>query len=373
MSVPIRVGIVGLSAAGWASSALAPSILSVPKYKLTALSTSNASSASATAQAYTAQVGNPVNAHHGPTTSIAADPDVDLIVVSVRAKGHLSAVLPAIEAGKDIFVEWPVGANLEETKEIARRAREKGVRAAVGLQGRHSAVIRKAKELIESGKIGKVLSTTSINLVPEEFGIWGPVVNERSKFAAEVNSGSTLLDIPVGHHLDILTFVIGSYFSSISTTSAILFPKATVIDAAGAPIAGEDQLTVTAPDHYAYTGVLKSGAVASVVWRAGLKSTPGRRQFLWEIDGEEGSIKLESDEPLAAFINFKEPTLWLNGEKVEVDGAENPTIGNLRAEWEEFAKGEQGNYATLEDAVRNRTVLDAIRRSGEEGKRIVLE
>ncbi|KAF8064996.1 oxidoreductase [Lyophyllum atratum] len=365
MSTPIRVGFVGLSSAGWASSALAPSLIATPSYKLTALSTTSAASAAAAAQKYTEQLGRPVKPFYGSTADIAGDPDVDLVVVSVRATSHREAVLPAIEAGKDVFVEWPAGTNVRQTREMAERAKEKGVRAAVGLQGRHSPVVHKVKELIESGKIGRVLSTSITSMIPRESGGWGPHVNDRSRYLMEESNGATMLDIAVGHQLDTLTHLLGA-FASLSATSAILYPTATILDASGTPI---DTVPVTAPDRIAFSGILRSGALASVVCRAGYKSTPGRKAFVWEIEGEEGTVRMEGDN---AFVNIVDPVLWVDGERVEVLGGE-PFVGSLKRQWEEFARGEEGGYARLEDAVRNRKLLDAVVRSCKEGRRVDLD
>lgn len=366
MSSPIRVGFVGLSSTGWASAALAPSLLATPAYKLTAVSTTSAATASASAEKYAAQLGHAVKAFHGSTAHIASDPEVDLVVVSVRATSHKDAVMPALDAGKAVFVEWPAGSNLQETTEMAEKARAKGVRAAVGLQGRNSPVLRKVRELIDSGKIGKVLSTSIISLVPRAWGCWGPRIDERSRYTMDPASGATMLDIVLGHQLDMFTQLLGG-FTSISATSAVIYPTTTVVDASGTPI--ETDVPVTAPDHIAFTGVLRSGAVTSIMCRSGYKSMSGRKQFVWEIDGEEGVIRMEGDH---AFANIVDPVLWVNGERVEVQGGE-PFVGCLKAQWEKFAKDETGGYATLEDAVKNRKLLEEISRSAREGRRIYLE
>jgi hypothetical protein len=143
-SLPIPVGFVGLSKIGWASKALAPAMLQhKDKYALKAVSTSSLESAKASAEKYTKELGYPVKAYHGDTSQVARDPDVGLVVVAVKAPNHRAAVLPAIEAGKDIFIEWPVGANLKETTEMADAARRIGIKTMVGLQGGHSPMIRK--------------------------------------------------------------------------------------------------------------------------------------------------------------------------------------------------------------------------------------
>jgi predicted dehydrogenase len=144
----IKIGFVGLSSTGWASSALFPAISQhKDKYTLKAVSTTSPESAAISAEKYTTDLGYPIKAYHGDTSRIAGDPDVDLVVVSVKAPKHREAVLPAIQAGKDIFLEWPAGANLKETIEIADAARRKGIRAMVGLQGRHSPVFTKVSQI----------------------------------------------------------------------------------------------------------------------------------------------------------------------------------------------------------------------------------
>jgi len=140
-----KVGFVGLSATGWASVALAPGLLRIDKFTLTAVSTTSEASAVASAKKYSEELGHTVKPFYGDTSHIAGDPDVDLVVVSVKAPVHKATVMPVIEAGKDLFVEWPGGVGLEEASAIAEAARKKGVRTMVGLQGRHAPSIKKVK------------------------------------------------------------------------------------------------------------------------------------------------------------------------------------------------------------------------------------
>jgi len=139
----IKVGFVGLSAAGWASIALAPGLLQTQKYTITAVSTTSEASAAASAKKYSEELGHTVKPFHGDTSQIASDADVDLVVVSVKAPVHKTAVMPVIEAGKNFFLEWPAGVGLEESSAIAEAARKKGLRTIVGLQGRHCPSVKK--------------------------------------------------------------------------------------------------------------------------------------------------------------------------------------------------------------------------------------
>jgi predicted dehydrogenase len=148
--MPIKLGVVGLSnnGAAWASLALIPPLFAPPlkdQYTLTALATRSAESAKTSADHFSTLAGAQVKPYSGAAGAIAEDPDLDLIAISVKAPAHLAAALPAIEAGKAIFVEWPAGKNLSETRELAEKAKAKGVRSIVGLQGWQTPVIRKVR------------------------------------------------------------------------------------------------------------------------------------------------------------------------------------------------------------------------------------
>ena len=97
---------------------------------------------------------------------IAADPELDVIAVSVNIRHHLDLSKKVIAAGKTLFVEWPAGVGLKETKILAGLAEEKGIRSIVGLQARQGLLFRKVKAIIESGKIGDVLSTSMVRIFP---------------------------------------------------------------------------------------------------------------------------------------------------------------------------------------------------------------
>jgi len=74
----------------------------------------------------------------------------------------------------------------------------------------------------------------------------------------------------------------------------------------------------------------------------------------------------------SAFINIHEPKLFLNAEPVEIP-TPTGTIEKLSSAWSEFAKGQDGNYATIDDALRIRGLLHGIRTSSAEAKKVVFE
>ena len=60
---------------------------------------------------------------------------------SVKVPDHYVPVMAAIEAGKHVYCEWPLGRNTDEAVRMRDAANRKGIRHAVGLQGQMSPAI----------------------------------------------------------------------------------------------------------------------------------------------------------------------------------------------------------------------------------------
>src|SRR4029078_11101126 len=151
----LRVGIVGASPGrGFASIAHISALQALPGLEITAVCTTRQESADATAKHY----GVPL-AFADPV-KLAQHPDVDLVTVCVKVPDHVTPVMAAIDAGKHVYSEWPVGRNTAKARQMFDAAERKGVRHAVGLQGRVSPSINYLRDLIAEGYIGKPLSGT---------------------------------------------------------------------------------------------------------------------------------------------------------------------------------------------------------------------
>jgi predicted dehydrogenase len=134
---PIRIAIIGLSvnaATNWASAAHLPYLLSSvgkSRYEIVAVCNSTLESAKLAIQAYNLPSGTRA---YGSPEDLAADPDVQLVVVSTRVDRHYETALPSVRAGKDVYVEWPLAENTVRARELVELARERGGKTAVGLQ-----------------------------------------------------------------------------------------------------------------------------------------------------------------------------------------------------------------------------------------------
>ena len=105
-SSKIRVGIVGLSPQrGFASIAHIPALHALSDFEIAAVCTTRQESAEVAARHF----GIPLAFSNAE--DLARHPDVDLVTVTVKVPDHYRPVMAAIDAGKHVYCEWPLGRN----------------------------------------------------------------------------------------------------------------------------------------------------------------------------------------------------------------------------------------------------------------------
>jgi predicted dehydrogenase len=270
-SSKIRVGIVGLSPnRGFASIAHIPALRALPDFEIAAVCTTRQESAEATARHFGIKL-----AFSDPQ-ELAHHPDVDLVTVAVKVPDHYRPVMAAIEAGKHVYCEWPLGRNTEEAQQMLEAAELKGVRQAVGLQGQHSPTITYVRDLIADGYVGKVLTASLLGCAPN----WGPTLDRA--YQADFANGANLMTITGGHQIDALCHCLGE-FREVSAFAISQRDRVVTED--------QGEVSLTSPDQLAVSGILDCGAVVSLQIRGGM--TRGTK-FLFEIHGSDGDLVLAS-------------------------------------------------------------------------------
>lgn len=83
--------------------------------------------------------------------------NVDAVIIATPDHWHARMALDALEAGKDVYLEKPMTLYWHEAKEVAQKVKETGRVLQVGAQSCSEQRWRKAQELIQSHKLGKVL------------------------------------------------------------------------------------------------------------------------------------------------------------------------------------------------------------------------
>lgn len=331
MNRTLQVGIIGASAErGWARISHVPAVQHLHGLELGAVVSSNQSSADAAAKAFGAPIA------YGNAADLIQNPSIDIVTVAVKVPDHRELVLRAVEAGKHVYCEWPLGRNIEEAAELAAAADAAGVHCAIGLQTRLNPVLQHARSLLSAGAIGRVLSANIISTTVA----FGHEVEKAMAFAEDEANGTTLVTIQAGHTLDFAIAVLGS-LEEQSSYASTQFPEVHV--------EGSALQERTTHDHLLTDGCVRP-AIALGIEVAGGRPM-GHTPFQFQITGERGQLLLEG----GAARGFQSGIfrLLLDGKQQKVDAGELKGLS-------ETAFNVAGVYAALRDDILSgsRTVPD---------------
>jgi predicted dehydrogenase len=245
MADKIRLGLIGASVSGtWSSRSHLPAVRASSDVELTAVCTTRAESAEAARHAYGARLA------FDDYRKMIASPEIEAVAVVVRVPSHYEPAKAALEAGKHVYCEWPLGRTTAEAVELAALAEARGLATAIGLQGRVNPALMHLKELVEDGYIGEMMAV-HVSMIRD--GVLTRPSHRTWQRDAEL--GANTLTIANGHTLDAMRFITGDFahLSAVVTTQAKQW-----LDT-GSNV----WLDVTSPDNIAVSGRLKNGAVVS--------------------------------------------------------------------------------------------------------------
>ncbi|WJH38303.1 Gfo/Idh/MocA family oxidoreductase (plasmid) [Aliirhizobium terrae] len=357
----IGVGIIGASAdRGWGGIAHVPALQALNAFQIRAVSTTRMESANSTASRLGADLA--FDTHQ----ALVLRPEVDLVVVAVKVPDHKQIVSDALAAGKMVYCEWPLARNLSEAEALEGIARERRLRTVIGLQGGLHPPIRYLRDLVRQGVIGMPLSTSVRAHLNDE--MWVGRYAPPFEYMARTENGATLQSIMLGHALQPLAHVLGS-FESLSAVVANQRGD-------GVRLSDGTSLLKDAPDEIIVAGVLEGGIVTSLHYSAGHSAG-----LVWEIQGTEGSLHVET---ASGYIHFGDVTITLRRgsepvQQLQVPAAYAAPDLQLAAP----AAGVARLYAQLADDLRDGTayvpdfavaldrhlVLEAITQAAETGHR----
>ena len=134
----------------------------------------------------------------------------DAVVVANPTSLHLDVAIPAAEAGCHILLEKPVSHSLDRLDLLEKAAAKSGSKILVGFQFRYHPTLNKARELIRSGALGKIL-TVHVHW-GEYLPQWHPWEDYRQSYAARADLGGGVI-VTLTHPLDYLRFLLGDVAS----------------------------------------------------------------------------------------------------------------------------------------------------------------
>ena len=192
---------------------------------------------------------------------LVAHPDVDAVFIVSANAAHCAETLSAARGGKHVLVEKPMAMNVEETKRMIDECSRHNVKLMVGHMIRYSPLVRRIREIIRSGQIGRVTFAKS------EFFYDARLTHRDWLTNRAVAGGGPVFDIAV-HCLDTLRFVLEDEVASVRSSL-------------------QPAVTETATERTAVLSLeFSGGTLASIITSY---EAPAGRSFI-EIVGTEGIL-----------------------------------------------------------------------------------
>jgi predicted dehydrogenase len=364
MAKKIRLGFVGANVkSNWSSQSHFPALLASPDVEFTAVCTRRPESAEEAKKAFRAKLA------FTDFREMAKSKELDAIAVVVRVPSHYEPTKAAIEAGKHVYTEWPLGRTTAEAEELTALAKAKGVQTATGLQSRVSPSLLYVKELIEQGYVGEVLSCHADCMRD------GPLERPSTRnWQRDVTLGANPLTIANGHVIDALRFVVGDFarVSCMVTNQAKQWLETDT----------KKMVEVTSPDNIMVSGKLARGAVASVHVAAVPWAGGGYRMVIYGREGTlvvTGNVSSQRGEALRVQgakrshelkdMPVPDRFVWVPQDFPHGDPFNMGQLYSLFAEAIRTGK-KQERLPTFDTAVELHRFLDTIRRSSEKGQEL---
>lgn len=268
----------------------------------------------------------------------------DAVVVCSETANHRRDVAAALTGGAHVLCEKPISTGVEDAKAMIQASRESGRQLRIAFPVRYLPAVRRAREIIDSGALGRILAATGAN----------PGQNPGGWFIdAEMSGGGAVMDHTV-HVADALRWMLGAEVESVYAEVGSLF-GAEEIDDAGI-------LTLELAG-----GTIADGAFATIdpSWSRGA-GYPTWGDVTFRIAGTAGVLNVDGfADRLTTFDHERGNTAWsYTGEDMNALMMED----FLRGVAEGSPRGASG-----EDGLRALEVVLAAYRSGEAHEPVSLE
>lgn len=215
--------------------------------------------------------------------AITENPDIDVVHICSPNHQHKAALLSAMAAGKAIYCDKPVVANLDEAAEVeAALANYQGINQ-VTFHLRFFAATLRAAEIARSGRLGRILQFRAAFL---HAGSANPDVPLKWKLTAAAGGG-VVADLG-SHAMDLVHAMVGD-FAQVQAATSIAY--------ADRPAPGDPgkRLPVDAEDLMLVTARLANGALGTI--EATKLATGSEDELRIEIHGSQGALRFNTMQP----------------------------------------------------------------------------
>ena len=150
--------------------------------------------------------------------AMLADPAVSWVFIGSTNDHHRRQAIAALEAGKHVFCEKPVGISFDDCRAVAAAHAKTRLQFVVGFVLRYSPLYRKIVKLVHSGGIGRLVSLEFNETL--DFNHGGFIAADWRRHTAL--SGGHLLE-KCSHDMDIVNWIVGSTVSRVASFGGLNF------------------------------------------------------------------------------------------------------------------------------------------------------
>ncbi|WP_456291560.1 Gfo/Idh/MocA family protein [Pseudomonas sp. AK106] len=218
---------------------------------------------------------------HDDWQQLISDPAVDLVAITTPNQLHFPMAMAALEAGKAVYCEKPLAVSLAQAREMQAAARKAGVVTRVGYNYQHNPIIGLAKQMIERGELGRIVSFQGE--FSEDF--MGDGLSPWSWRCEEAHAGGALADLG-SHLLAMARYLLGD-------VDAVCADSQTVYPQRPATRGSEEQRAISIDDQtYALLRFANGarGTFGSSWLKHGYKN-----HLSFEIGGTEGTVSFDQE------------------------------------------------------------------------------
>jgi predicted dehydrogenase len=243
---------------------------------------------------------------------ILCDPEIEVVHIATPNRQHRDMVIGALDAGKHVVCEKPLGTSSTETSELVERAlKHPTLITAVNYNVRFYPLALHARDLLKRGAIGRVLSVRGAYiqdwLLKDTDWNWRLLVAEGGELRAVGDIGT--------HWMDVILFITGLRIESVFADLATLIPVRQRPKAAASTFQGyeadaggaaSEPVHIETEDWGSVLFRFANGARGSMCVS---QVTAGRKnQITFEITGSEGSLAWDSEHPNDLWLG--QPWRW---------------------------------------------------------------
>ena len=228
------------------------------------------------------------------------DPEIDILLNLTTPDVHAKFTLAALEAGKHVYSEKPLGVNLEEAKKIIDLSRKKGLRVGCAPDTFLGARLQTCREVLEQGIIGDPIAASAFVIYP------GPESIHPNPDFLFKEGGGPLLDIGP-YYITALISLFGP-IAKCSGMSKMTYPERTTPES-------DRKISVDVPTHVTGNLLFENGVIATVITSYDVWDSELPRM---EIYGTKGTLLIQDVDPFhgpnlfggSLFVRTKEQSRW---------------------------------------------------------------